>query len=156
MWMKSTKGNSRMVQRWWRWWRSPADVRASLYKGLRGRARTFIILEALSVMSQLHLHLLFYLAASASCFSLPPDLRVRLDKKDCLHWNNSTKLICPILGLTNLCLYFQKFPIEEGSPDYEIVEITPNELEAIVNIQNPAADNLMYPAEYFEVLEGNK
>ena len=57
---------------------------------------------------------------------------------------------------TNPCLYFQKFPIEEGRPDYEIVEITPNELEAIVNIKNPAVDHLMYPAEYFEVLEGNK
>merc|ERR1711874_674600 len=81
----------------------------------------FILLEALSVMSQLHLHLLFYLAASASCFSLPPDLR--------------------------------EFPIEEGPPHYEIVELTPRELEAIVNIHNPALDHLVNPDEYFDVFQ---
>merc|ERR1711997_555438 len=77
-----------------------------------------IILEAFSGM--IHLHLLLYLAASASCYSLPQDPR--------------------------------NFPIEEEAPEYEIVEITPNELEAIVNIHNPAIDHLIYPTDYFEVL----
>merc|ERR1712183_774528 len=80
----------------------------------------FIILEAFSGMSHLHLHL-FYLAASASCYSLPQDPR--------------------------------NFPIDEEAPEYEIVEITPNELEAIVNIHNPAIDHLIYPADFFEVLQ---
>ena len=90
-------------------------------------------------MSQLHLHLFFYLAASASCFSLPQDLRVK---------QNNT-----IQSSPSGWLYFQNFPTDEETPEYEIVEITPNELEAFVNMKNPA--QLMYPDDYFEVLQGN-
>ena len=90
-------------------------------------------------MSQLHLHLFFYLAASASCFSLPQDLRVKQNR----------------ITIYNriITLYFQNFPTDEETPEYEIVEITPNELEAFVNMKNPA--QLMYPDDYFEVLQGN-
>ena len=56
--------------------------------------------------------------------------------------------------MTNLCLYFQNFPIEVEAPVYDFVEITPNELEAIVGINNPAVEHLVYPADYLEVLEG--
>ena len=55
-----------------------------------------------------------------------------------------------------LPLYFQNLPVEDGAPEYEIVEITPNELEAIANIHNPALDHLVYPAEYYEALQGNR
>ena len=54
---------------------------------------------------------------------------------------------------TSVCI-FQNFPIEVEAPVYDIVEITPNELEAIVGIHNPAVEHLVYPADYLEVLQG--
>ena len=92
-------------------------------------------------MSQLHLLLFSYLAASASCFSLPQDFRVTHDDKLTIQWSASK------------CLYFQNFPLDEETPEYEIVEITPKELEAFVNMKDP--EQLMYPADYLEVLQGN-
>ena len=35
------------------------------------------------------------------------------------------------------------------------MELTPSELEAIVNIHNPALDHLVNPDEYFDVFQGS-